>query len=123
MVSVLSARNPKRSIYSIHFAEPDGSHGALNKEDFLARNFSDEWHTVRFEYGVGGALRWYLDGRLVHALDAAPTLQGYPAPFNQRVGEIKINLALGGRPGPLSDGALANGGATFEVDYVRVVTL
>lgn len=55
--------------------------------------------------------------------DVWPTGQGYPAPFNQPVKEIKINLALGGNPGPLAPGAVGSKGATFEVDYIRITTL
>ena len=34
--------------------------------------------------------------------------------------ELKINLALGGNPGPLDDRALP---ATYQIDYVRIYDL
>jgi beta-glucanase (GH16 family) len=122
-LEVMTANDPKRSIYSIHYAKPDGSHGVTNRPIFGADNFSANWHTVRFEYGRSGDLTWILDGRQVNRVSAAQTVQGYPAPFDQAIGEIKINLALGGRPGPLDPRALGSGGATFEIDYIRVVRL
>ncbi len=48
------------------------------------------------------------------------TLQGWPAPFNQSMQELKINLALGGNPGALDDRALP---ATYQIDYVRIYDL
>ncbi len=122
-LEVMTATNPKRSIYSIHYAKADGSHGVANKPVVGAANFSAAWHTVRYEYGRDGRLTWYLDGQQVFTVTSAPTGQGYPAPFNQPVKEIKINLALGGNPGPLAPGAVGSKGATFEVDYIRVTTL
>ena len=122
-LEVMTATNPRRSIYSIHYARPDGSHGVTNREAFGTTNFSSDWHTVRFEYGQNGRLVWFLDGRQVQSVDGAQTIQGYPAPFDQAIGEIKINLALGGSPGPLDPRALGSGGATFEIDYIRVVRL
>ncbi|MGI9613679.1 MAG: glycoside hydrolase family 16 protein [Acidimicrobiales bacterium] len=122
-LEVMTATDPTRSIYSMHYAKPNGSHGVTNRPVFGAGNFSGSWHTVRFEYGVNGVLTWFLDGRQVQRVDAAQTLQGYPAPFDQAIGEIKINMALGGRPGPLDPRALGSTGATFEVDYIRVVQL
>jgi beta-glucanase (GH16 family) len=123
VLEVMTANDPARSIYSIHFARPDGSHGVVNRPVYGDRTFSADWHTVRFDYGHGGRLAWYLDGRLVHSVAAADTIQGYPAPFDQSIEEIKINLALGGRPGPLSPNAVGTTGATFEIDYVRVFRL
>ncbi len=122
-LEVMTATNPKRSIYSIHYAKADGSHGVTNKPVVGAANFSAAWHTIRYEYGRDGRLTWYLDGQQVFTVTSAPTGQGYPAPFNQPVKEIKINLALGGNPGPLAPGAVGSKGATFEVDYIRVTTL
>lgn len=122
-LEVMTAINPRRSIYSIHYAKADGSHGVTNKPVVGSADFSAAWHTVRYEYGRDGRLTWYLDGQQVFALTSAPTGQGYPAPFNQPVKEIKINLALGGNPGPLAPGAVGSKGATFEVDYIRVTTL
>lgn len=119
----MTANDPKRSVYSIHYAKPDGSHGVTNKPVFGSENFSADWHTVRFDYGHDGQLVWHLDGKVVSTVTDADTAQGYPAPFDQATNEIKINLALGGRPGPLAPGAVGSEGATFEVDYIRVVTL
>ncbi len=89
----------------------------------LSSSFSDQWHVIRFHYGHGGRLTWFLDGREVYSVNAADTAQGYPAPFDSTINEIKINLAVGGTPGPLSSGALGSSGATFEVDYIRVFNL
>jgi len=122
-LEVMTARSPKRSIYSIHFANPNGSHGNSNKEHFTNDNFSENWRTIRFDYGKGGKLVWYYDGKVVNTITNANTAQGYPAPFNTDVKEIKINFALGGSPGPLSPQAVGSGGATFEVDYIRVFNL
>lgn len=122
-LEVMTAKNPNRSVYSIHYATPGGGHGVTNKEVFSDEPFSASWHVVRFEYGRGGRLVWYLDGVRVHTVDAADTVQGYPAPFDQAVNEIKINLALGGRPGPLSPAAVGSSGAVFEVDYIRIYRL
>ncbi len=122
-LEVMTANNPKRSVYSIHYAKADGSHGVSNKAVVGSANFSAAWHTIRYEYGLDGRLSWYLDGQHVFTVTSAATRQGYPAPFNQPVKEIKINLALGGTPGPLAPGAVGSRGATFEVDYIRVTTL
>jgi beta-glucanase (GH16 family) len=122
-LEVMTAEDPKRSVFSMHYANRSGNHELQNKAIPMATNFSDSWHTVRFEYGFGGRLTWYLDGQRVFFVDGADTLQGYPAPFDQTIGEIKINLALGGTPGPLSPSALGSSGATFEVDYIKVFAL
>ena len=122
-LEVMTANDPTRSIYSIHYQRPNGSHGVSNRPVFGSQNFSASWHTVRFHYGHGGALAWYLDGAPVFSVNAADTIQGYPSPFDQAIGEIKINLALGGRPGPLSPNAVGSAGATFEMDYIRVFRL
>jgi beta-glucanase (GH16 family) len=122
-LEVMTAENPRRSMHSIHYADPSDDHALKNRGAYLDGYFSDEWHTIRFDYGQGGRLRWYLDGRPVFEVTAADTLQGYPAPFDQTVREIKINLATGGTPGPLSWGALGSSGATFEVDYIKVWNL
>lgn len=122
-LEVMTAENPRRSMHSIHYADSSGGHALQNRGAYLDGYFSDHWHTVRFDYGHGGHLRWYLDGKQVFAVTGANTLQGYPAPFDQTVGEIKINLAIGGTPGALSWGALGTTGATFEIDYIRVFDL
>jgi hypothetical protein len=117
----MTAIDPSRSIYSAHYQDTSGRHGVRNRPVYEDGYFSDSWHVVRFDYGTGGNLRWYLDGDLVHTITDLPTAQGYPAPFDQTIDEIKINLALGGRPGPLAWGALGRSGATFEVDYIRIL--
>lgn len=119
-LEVMTANDPTRSIFSMHFAKPGGSHGVRNKPVYGNENFSAAWHVVRFEYGTGGRLTWFLDGRQVLAVTGAETLQGYPQPFDLPIREIKINLALGGRPGPLSPRAVGSEGARFEVDYIRL---
>ena len=115
--------NKARPVFSMHFTQPNNQHKVINKHKKLDRPFSDEWHTVRFDYGKGGKLKWYLDGEVVHEVTSAETKQGYPAPFNQTIREIKINLALGGRPGPVDDRSLGRSGATFTVDYIKVFPL
>lgn len=119
----MTARDAKRSVYSIHYEKPDGSRGINNKSVYGTENFSDRWHVVRFEYREGGHLVWILDGVKVHEVTDADTTQGYPAPFDQATNEIKINLALGGDPGPLDPRAVGSAGATFEMDYIKVVEL
>jgi beta-glucanase (GH16 family) len=119
-LEVMTANNPKRSIYSIHYAKPDGSHGVANRPVIGGDNFSASWHTVRFEYGHGGNLVWYQDGVEVFSVSAVETAQGFPRPFDLPITELKINLALGGRPGPLSPNAVGATGARFEVDFVRI---
>lgn len=122
-LEVMTANDARRSVFSVHYAKPGGSHGVTNREVMGSDNFSVGWHTVRFEYGRGGVLGWYLDGALVHTVTSLDTLQGYPAPFDQATNQIKINLAVGGRPGPLDPRALGPNGATFEIDYIKVTSL
>ena len=122
-IEVMTAVDPTRSVYSAHFANPRGQHELKNKTVRGSSNFSDSWHTVRFHYGAGGKLVWFLDGEKVAEIDRLNTIQGYPAPFDSTIREIKINLALGGTPGPLSDNAVSGGGALFEVDYIKVYNL
>ncbi len=122
-LEVMTAEDPSRTVHSMHYDDPSGSHELKNKAVPLGSYFSDDWHVIRFEYGYAGKLRWYLDGQLVFSVDHADTYQGYPAPFDQPIREIKINLAVGGTPGPLAPGAIGAGEATFEVDYIRVVRL
>ncbi len=122
-LEVMTAEDPTRAMFSMHYAGPDGRHRLQNQGVRGSENFSAAWHTVRFDYGRNGRLRWYLDGRLAFAVDAAETIQGYPAPFDGTIRELKVNLALGGRPGPLAPGAVGSTGATFEVDYIRIIQL
>lgn len=122
-LEVMTANNPKRSIYSIHYAKPGGAHGTTNRPVVGSENFSASWHTVRFDYGRNGQLAWHLDGRKVFSVSGVETNQGYPRPFNLPISELKINLALGGRPGPLSPAAVGSRGATFEVDFIRILEL
>jgi len=120
-LEVMTANDPRRSVYTVHYEQPDGTRGKKGQEHFLGENFSDSWHTIRFDYGFNGQLEWRLDGELVHTVTDAPTAQGWPVPFDSTVTEIKINLALGGNPGPLDFRALGATGATFEVDWVRIL--
>jgi hypothetical protein len=122
-LEVMTAENPNRAMFSVHYADPAGKHKLQNRGVIGSRNFSDSWHTVRFDYGYNGRLTWYLDGAEAFEVDAASTLQGFPAPFDGTIREIKINLALGGRPGPLAAGAVGSSGASFEVDYIRILKL
>ncbi len=122
-LEVMTAKGFDNPVFSMHFAGKNGQHDLINKHQRLSEPFSAKWRTVRFDYGKGGKLRWYLDGELVHSVDSAPTLQGYPEPFNKTVTDLKINLAIGGRPGPLDDRALGSDGATFAVDYVKIFPL
>jgi len=122
-LEVMTANDARRSVFSVHYAKPGGSHGVTNRGVIGSDNFSVGWHTIRFEYGRGGVLRWYLDGALVHTVTSLDTLQGYPAPFDQATNQIKINLAVGGRPGPLDPRALGPNGATFEIDYIQLSSL
>ncbi len=114
---VMTARSAYRSVYSIHYKNTYGNHGKKNKEIYTDEKFSDNWHTMRFDYGHNGVLTWYFDGVIVQTITDADTIQGWPTPFDQSMKSFKINLALGGSPGPLDDRALP---ATYEVDYVRI---
>ncbi len=122
-IEVMTAEDPNRVMSSMHYSGLDGSHEHQNRGAYLGKNFSADWHVIRFDYGRNGVLVWWLDGQESFRVESAATMQGYPAPFDQQIGEIKINLALGGRPGPLAPGALGTGssGATFEVDYIRII--
>lgn len=71
---------------------------------------------MRFDYGNDRVLVWYLDGEK-RSTTNADTYQGWPAPFDQDMKELKINLSLGGTPGPLDDRTLP---ATYEVDWIKV---
>ena len=116
---VMTANSPDRVSYGIHYSDTTGAHGKKSREVF-GDQFSDEWHDFRFDYGVDGVLVWYMDGTETHRVTEAPTQQGYPAPFDQTMTELRINLALGGNPGPLDPAALP---ATLEVDYIRAYLL
>ncbi len=122
-LEVMTVEDPKRAMFSMHYQGKGGGHELKNKGAYLGEYFSDSWHTIRFEYGYNGRLRWLMDGKETFVVDHAATSQGYPAPFDQTIREIKINLALGGHPGPLNDAALGSSGATFEVDYLRIYKL
>ncbi len=122
-LEVMTAENPNRAMFSMHYADPSGNHKLQNKGVIGSQYFSNAWHTIKFEYGRNGNLVWYLNGVEAFRVEGASTLQGYPAPFDQSIGEIKINLALGGRPGPLSSGAVGSQGASFEVDFIRILEI
>jgi len=119
-LEVMTSLGIERSIYSLHYADASGNHDLQNKPVVGSEPFSASWHELRFDYGKNGVLVWYLDGSEVFRVEAAETLQSYPAPFDSSIGEFKINLALGGTPGSLSQAAL---GSTFEVDYIRILEL
>ncbi len=122
-LEVMTAEDPRRAVFSVHYADRSGGHELQNRGVPLPGYFSDGWHTIRFDYGPNGRLAWFLDGSTVFSVSAAETAQGYPAPFDQTIHEIKLNLAIGGSPGPLASGALGSTGATFEIDYIRVIDL
>ncbi len=117
---VMTARSPKRTVFSLHYANSSGNHQKTSKEVFAADNFSDDWHVMSFDYGADGTMIWRMDGVVVQTVSDADTAQGWPAPFDQAMQELKINLALGGNPGPLQPEALP---ATYEIDYVRIYDL
>lgn len=114
---VMTARDPMRSVYSIHYQNTAGNHGKKSREIFRDTYFSDSWHTMAFNYGHNGVLEWFFDGELVHRVTDADTKQAWPSPFDESMKEFKINMALGGSPGPLDPRALP---ATYEVDYLRI---
>ncbi len=116
---VMTANSPDRVSFGIHFSDQGGQHDKKAREVYGDR-FSDDWHDFRFDYGLDGTLVWYMDGVETHRVTEASTLQGYPAPFDQTMTELRINLALGGNPGPLNPLALP---ATLEVDYIRAWSL
>ncbi|NNF54963.1 MAG: glycoside hydrolase family 16 protein [Acidimicrobiales bacterium] len=117
---VMTARSPKRTVFSLHFADPFDQHKKTSKEVVSQTDFSANWHELSFDYGRDGAMIWRMDGVVVQTVNDADTKQGWPAPFNQAMTELKINLALGGSPGPLDSRALP---ATYQVDYVRIYDL
>ncbi len=122
-LEVMTAEDPRRAMFSMHFASTSGGHALRNKGVVGSNNFSDEWHVIRFDYGHNGNLVWYLDGVEAFRVTDAPTAQGWPAPFDQTISQLKLNLAVGGRPGPLAPGALGSSGATFEVDWIRIIQM
>jgi len=119
-LEVMTANSPKRSVYSIHYSKPNGSHGSKKKEIYSEDNFSANWHTLRFDYGSDGTLVYYLDGKVVNTISDADTIQGWPAPFNSTMTQLKLNMAMGGSPGPIDDRALP---ATFKIDYLRIYNM
>lgn len=121
-LEVMTANNPTRPFFSMHHQDPSGQHVVNNKFFKLGENFTNDWHTVRVEYRTGD-LRWFINGNLAHTVNQANTAQGWPAPFDRTIRDLRINLALGGRPGPLDPRALGTEGATFEMDYIRVSNL
>jgi len=117
---VMTAVDPTRTVYSLHYSNPSGSHEKTSTPRYSANKFSDSWHTFRFDYGVDGTMVWYRDGYETKTVTSANTKQGWPAPFDQDMKEFKINLALGGNPGPLDTRALP---ATLEVGWIRIYKL
>ncbi len=120
---VMTAVNPTRVLFSMHFENEQNQNDLINTPVFLDEDFSDDWHTFRFDYGLSGKLTWYLDGEIVQQIDDAPTVQGYPAPFNSTIEQLRVNLALGGNPGDLDRRAVGGDGATYEIDYIRIFDL
>jgi len=116
-LEVMTAVDPARVSFDIHYNDSSSRHRHSPKKIDLDENFSANWHVLGFRYGINGVLTWYLDGQAVYEVTNADTQQGWPAPFDQSMRELKINLALGGTPGPLQDSALP---ATYQIDYVRI---
>lgn len=116
-LEVMTARDPKRAAFNLHYLDSDSRHAQSPGRFFLDQPFSAAWHVLGFDYGRDGHMKWYLDNELVHEVRDADTLQGWPRPFDVPMTELKINLALGGNPGPLDAAALP---ATYEIDYVRL---
>ena len=81
-------------------------------------NFCDEFHTFALEW-VPGAMRWYVDEKLVYQQDKWDSVGGaFPAPFDQPFHWV-LNLAVGGRfVGDLSPQTQFP--SSMLVDYVRV---
>jgi len=114
---VMTAKDPKRVMFSLHYTNSSGNHGSTKKAVYSSRNFSEDWHIMRFDYGDDGTLVYHLDGNIVQTVTNADTIQGWPAPFNSTITQLKVNLALGGNPGAIDDRALP---ATYQVDYIRI---
>ncbi len=117
---VMTAVDPARTVFGLHYANSLGNHAKSSKAIYSNQNFSANWHILEFDYGLDGVMTWRMDGQIMTEQSNLDTLQGWPAPFDQSMTELKINLALGGNPGPLDDRALP---ATYEVDYVRIYDL
>ena len=117
---VMTAVDPTRTVFGLHYANSLGSHAKSSKAVYGNDNFSAGWHVLEFDYGRDGVMTWRMDGVEVVSQTNLDTIQGWPAPFDQAMTELKINLALGGNPGPLDDRALP---ATYEIDYVRIYDL
>ncbi len=117
---VMTAVDPSRTVFGLHYADSAGAHAKSSEAVFGSGNFSSDWHVLEFDYGRDGVMIWRMDGVEVVRQTDLDTLQGWPAPFDQAMTELKINLALGGNPGPLDRRALP---ATYHVDYVRIYDL
>ena len=116
---------PTRANHAIHYADTTGKHRHVSKAIELDEKFSDNWHTIGFDWT--DELVWYLDGEEVQRLDPdAIGAKGSPFGPNARsVTQIKLNFALGGNwPGPLGPTTLdAEGNTNFAIDYVRIYDL
>ncbi|MFW2381465.1 MAG: hypothetical protein ACN4GZ_06875 [Acidimicrobiales bacterium] len=117
---VMTAVDPKRTVFGLHYANSLGANAKSSKAIFGTTSFSADWHTLEFDYGRDGVMTWRMDGVEVVRQTDLDTLQGWPAPFDRAMTELKINLALGGDPGPLDQRALP---ATYAIDYVRIYDL
>jgi beta-glucanase (GH16 family) len=85
------------------------------KQDVRIPLNGDGWHTYATEWAAG-ALRWYIDGRLVWTRDPTTTPwfdQAFHKPYN-----LRLNMQVGGWLG--TPDAATVFPADFLVDYVRV---
>lgn len=102
-------------ISNIHFKGPDNINKQNREEVPVTQAYAEDWHVYALEWEEG-AFRFFVDGQQVHEVTSWDSLQGYPAPFDQRF-DIIINLQVGawaGTPDP------ADYPAQMEVDWVRV---
>ena len=119
---VATSNRPASPLFAVHTQNPAGVREIDYKFFGIGENFSNDWHTIRVEYRTGD-LRWFIDGDLAHTVTNANTAQGWPAPFDQTIRDLRINLAVGGQSGALDPEALGTDGATFEIEYIQVANL
>ncbi len=116
---------PFDSHHSIHFADGAGEHQSIPKAVARPDRFSNDWHTVTFDWTTD--LVWYVDGLEVQRI-SVDSVDALGDPFGQPaapITELRINFALGGNwPGPVGNTAVDEFGTTaFLVDYVRIFDL
>lgn len=121
-LEVATSNRPASPLFAVHTQNPAGVREIDYKFFGIGENFSNDWHTIRVEYRTGD-LRWFIDGDLAHTVTNANTAQGWPAPFDQTIRDLRINLAVGGQSGALDPEALGADGATFEIEYIQVANL